>query len=108
MSRPNNPFVLHTILGIVCLIIVLLLLPEGTDLWRRVVAGILSVGLGHHLARAILPSATRAARILLWLESLAFPLLILAFQSLPETQGWLLLATGMSWRFLVSMLFKKS
>ncbi|MDH4454824.1 MAG: hypothetical protein QE570_16750 [Verrucomicrobiota bacterium] len=106
-SKSTHPFVLHTLLGIACLILVLVVLPEDTALWRKIFAGILSITFGHHLARAILPTNTRAERIKLWLECLAFPALIFAFLILPTWQGWLLFAVGFFWRSLVGNLFIK-
>lgn len=107
MARPTNPFVLHTLLGIVCLAVVLFLLPEGTELWRKVFAGIFSITLGFHMGRALLGSDSGPARIKLWLEAPAFPMLIMAFLRLPEWTGWLMLVIGMLWRLVVAGLFKK-
>ncbi|MES2596739.1 MAG: hypothetical protein V4662_15460 [Verrucomicrobiota bacterium] len=108
MSRPSNPFVLHTLLGIACLVAVMFLLPEGTELWRKVFAGIFSVTLGFQLGRALQGNDSGPARIKLWLEALAFPMLILAFLRLPEWSGWLMLAMAVIWRLVVAGLFKKS
>lgn len=108
MSRPANPFVLHTLAGIVCLIAVMLLLPEGTALWRRILAGIFSITLGHQIGVALTCARPgRAGYISAWLECLAFPLLILAVLKIPDLPGWILAAAGVLWRPLVARLWKK-
>lgn len=108
MTTARNPVVLHTLLAMVCLAVVHFLLPEGTALWRRLFAGIFSVGLGFQLGRALKePVPNAAARITLWLEAVAFPLLIQAFLWLPEGRGWVLFAAGFLWRHLLRLLWKR-
>ncbi len=107
MPRHANPFVLHTLLGIACLVVVMFLLPEGTVWWRRVLAGIFSIGLGHQIVTAFLARTKgRVVAAKAWLECLAFVFLILAMQQVPATRGWILMAAGMLWRPLVGRLWR--
>jgi hypothetical protein len=105
--RRQPSFFLHLVLGVACAAVVLLLLPEGTERWRRVVAVILAIGLGYQLATAFLYSASsKALRTKAWLEALAFPVLIAASQLIPETNGWILAAAGILWMTLVARIMR--
>lgn len=107
MPRPANPFVMHTLLGFVCLIAVLLLLPDGTALWRKVMAGMFSIALGYQIATAMQTGPQgRVAATKAGLECLTFPMMIMAMLKLPETRGWLLLGMGLLWRPLIGKLWK--
>lgn len=85
--------------GAVLLAITWWLIPAETDLWRKVLVGILSVTLGYHLVTAMISPPAKGR---LWLECLAFPLMMLGFLSVPNAMGWVLLATGFLWRTLLS------
>jgi hypothetical protein len=107
-ARPANPLVLHTLLGLILLIGLQVLLPGGTEWWRRVLTGILSVSYGYQLATAFVAlnqSRTKAAKA--FIESFAFPLLIAGFLWVPAAPGWILLAAGPLWRPISGLLWHK-
>ena len=106
-NRGANPLLPHTLLAFGCLVIVQLAVPAELEFWRRALAGVFAITLGFQLGAALFqPTATRAARIKLWLECIAFPLLIGATLLVPETTGLILFGVGFAWRFLVAMLFR--
>lgn len=108
MARAHNPFVFHTLAGIVCLVVVMFLLPEGTAMWRRLLAGVFSITLGHQIGVACVTAhSSSAARASAWLECLSFPLLIAASLKIPTLPGWILVAAGILWRPLLRVLWKK-
>lgn len=81
--------------------------PVESAFWRKAAAVTLAVGLGYHIARAILTrDSAPAAKLKNWLECPAFLLVMAAFYYLPAAYGWLLLLTGWAWRFLVQNLWK--
>lgn len=95
------PHVFHTSLAAVLLVTVLWCLPAATDLWRKVMVGIFSVSLGYHIVTAIMSPVSKGR---VWLECLAFPMLMLGILSVPAAMGWVLLASGMLWRALIRRL----
>lgn len=81
--------------------------PADSELWRKAAALVLSVGLGFQMTKAIRAVPQNgAAAIMGWVECLACPLMMEAFVYLPLAKGWLLLAGGSSWYFLVRNLWK--
>lgn len=81
--------------------------PQDSALWRKAAALCLSMGLGFQIAAAARARHLgRIGAVAAWLECGAFPLVMLAFLHLPSTLGWVLLAGGWSWRFLVKNLWK--
>lgn len=98
MSRPTYPLVVSALFGAALLAITLWLVPAETDLWRKVLVGILSITLGYHLVTAMISPPAKGRH---WLECLAFPLMMLGFLNVPNTMGWVLLAAGFFWRVLL-------
>ncbi len=95
------------LIALVLAIITWCLWPTESALWRKVVAVILSVGLGYQIALALrAQNSGRVAKAKNWLECPAFLLVMAAFNFLPAAYGWLLLITGWAWRFLVRNLWK--
>jgi len=107
MSRPANPFVLHTILAIILLVILFSLPLDGVALWKKIIAAIFCVSLGFQLARAY--QTGRQNQNLAWIEglgSMSFVLLILGVFLVPTLGGWILLISGLVWRPLVAKVLK--
>ena len=98
MSRPSTNQLLHVALAAGLLATVLVLMPTDTDWWRKALIIIMSVTAGYHLATAI---NTSPIKLSLWLECLAFPMVMMGVLMLPTGMGWLLLLTGIFWRTVV-------
>jgi len=98
MSRPSTNQLLHVALAAGLLATVIFLIPANTDWWRKSLIIIMSVTAGYHLATAIITSPIKLS---LWLECLAFPMVMMGVMMVPSSMGWLLLLTGIFWRAVV-------